>query len=95
VDDPVLPDGLALAAIAQPGPAPVLAWSAPSGVRATLDLYDLRGRRIRRLVDGPGAVHARTPWDGLDDRGHRAPAGLYFARLASGGERVTARVVLF
>jgi hypothetical protein len=30
----------------------------------------------------------------MDDRGNRAPAGLYFARLVSGGERVTARVVL-
>jgi len=94
VDDPVLPGGLALAAIAQPGPAPVLAWSAPPGRRATLDLYDLRGRRIRRLVDGPGSVRGRATWDGVDDRGNRAPAGLYFARLASGGERVTARVVL-
>ena len=94
VGDPVLPEGLTLAAIAQPGPAPVLDWSAPMGRRATLDLYDLRGRRVRRLVDGPGTLRGRATWDGLDDRGNRAPAGLYFARLVSGGERVTARVVL-
>ena len=91
---PVLPEGLRLAAIAQPGPAPVLDWSAPMERRATLDLYDLRGRRVRRLVDGPGTLRGHATWDGLDDRGNRAPAGLYFARLVSGGERATARVVL-
>ena len=92
--DPDAPPGLSLAAIAQPGPAPVLDWSAPPGARATLDLYDLRGRRVRRLHDGPGVLRGRAAWDGLDERGNRAPAGLYFARLVSGGARVTARVVL-
>jgi len=93
VDDPVLPTGVGLVARAQPGPNPVLEWHAPPLKRAILDLYDVRGRRVRRLFDGPGAVRARTTWDGLDDRGNLAPAGLYFARLVSGGARATAHVV--
>jgi len=93
VDGPVLPAGVGLVARAQPGPTPVLEWHAPPLRRAILELYDVRGRRVRRLFDGPGAVRARTTWDGLDDRGNPTPAGLYFARLVSGGERATAHVV--
>ena len=93
VGDPALPTGVALVARAQPGPTPVLEWHAPPARRAILELYDVRGRRVRRLFDGPGAVRARTTWDGLDDRGNPTPAGLYFARLVSGAERATTHVV--
>jgi hypothetical protein len=92
-DPPAGPVALALAARAQPGPEPVLEWSAPPGGPASLALYDVRGRRVRRLYEGPGAVLARTPWDGLDDSGRPAPSGIYFARLVSGGETVSAHLV--
>ena len=82
-----------LSARAQPGPAPVLEWRAPEDRRASLALYDVRGRRIRLLYDGPGARAGRVVWDGRDDAGRIAPSGLYFARLTSGAERVVAHVV--
>jgi hypothetical protein len=95
-DPPGGPEGpvaLALAARAQPGPAPVLEWSASPGGTASLALYDVRGRRVRRLYEGPGMAFARTPWDGLDDAGRPTPSGIYFARLVSGGESASARLV--
>ncbi len=92
VEDP-RPPALALSARAQPGPAPVFEWSAPPGQRATLVLYDVRGRRVRRLHDGPGMALARSPWDGHDDRGRPLPGGLYFARLVSGNASATVRVI--
>jgi hypothetical protein len=85
--------GLSLRARAQPGPAPVLEWSAPEGARATLVLFDVRGRAVRLLYDGPGATRAHAAWDGSDDDGRPLPRGVYFARLASGGNAATARVV--
>ena len=50
-----------------------------------LILYDVLGRTVRTLVDGarsPG-LHTLT-WDGLDNMGHRVPAGIYYYRLESG-----------
>ena len=92
-DPPAEGAALTLAARAQPGPNPVLEWSAPPGAPVTLALYDVRGRRVRLLYDGPGAVQARTPWNGLDDAGRPTPSGIYFARLAGGAESVRTHLV--
>jgi len=92
-DPPPGETALALAARAQPGPNPVLEWSAPPGAPVTLVLYDVRGRRVRLLYEGPGAVLARTPWNGLDDSGRPTPSGIYFARLADGPASVRTHVV--
>lgn len=56
----------------------------PGPVR--LDIYDLRGRLVRRLVDAalPAGRH-EAAWDGRDDQGGAAASGLYFCRLHSSG----------
>jgi hypothetical protein len=60
-----------------------------------LDLFDVTGRLVRRLVDAPAGSRAvRVAWDGRDDAGTLVAPGTYFARLAAGGEREEARVVL-
>ncbi len=77
----------------------VLRWSpAPAAheAAATATIYDTRGRRIRTLqpVAAPGtwASSARTfHWDGRDDRGLEAGAGIYFCRMRSGPLTVTGR----
>ena len=81
---------------AQPSPTrgPVrIAFALPRELPARLSILDPQGREIAVLVDGvlPGGPHAAT-WDGLTARG-RAPAGLYFARLAAGGRALTRRLV--
>jgi subtilisin family serine protease/subtilisin-like proprotein convertase family protein len=51
-----------------------------------LDLYDLRGRLVRRLVRAelPAGRHD-VRWDGRDDGGRGVSSGVYLARLVSGG----------
>ena len=59
-----------------------------------LAVLDLAGRHVRTLADGvlaPGEHALR--WNGLDDEGHAAGAGIYFVRLEAAGERRTARIV--
>jgi hypothetical protein len=76
------------------GGAVRLGFTLPRAARARLLLYDVTGRRVRTLVDGPlgAGVHART-WDGREDGGARAPAGLYFARLEAAGGTAACRIV--
>jgi flagellar hook assembly protein FlgD len=51
-----------------------------------LVIYDLRGREVRRLVDGelPFGSHTVT-WPGTDDAGRRVASGVYLFRLDAPG----------
>jgi hypothetical protein len=50
---------------------------------ATLTVYDVQGRRVATLADGPVAAgEQRMTWDGTAADGRPLPAGVYVARLA-------------
>jgi len=52
------------------------------------------GRRVRTLTDERRpAGRQRVVWDGRDDWGHEAPAGVYLLRLTGSGV-ATRKVVL-
>ena len=59
-----------------------------------LEVLDVTGRRVRTLVAGllPAGPHERT-WDGRDERGNPAHAGLYFVRLSASHETLAERFV--
>lgn len=68
-----------------------------AGTRSSLDLslYDLRGRFVRRLHEGPapaGSLH--LIWDGEDARGTPLPSGVYFAVASSADARAVRKVVI-
>ncbi len=72
-----------------------LRFRLPAAQRVELALFDVTGRRITRLVDGPLASgeHA-VRWTGTDDRGARVAPGIYRARLRAGSVERTLNVVL-
>jgi len=58
-------------------------------------IHDPAGRRVRTLHVGrleQGEQH--LTWDGLDQAGNRAPAGVYLVRVQGGGWRSGVKVVL-
>lgn len=60
------------------------------GRRVTLDIYDLAGRHVARLRDGPvTSERGQASWDGATREGARAGAGLYFVRLRLGSRALT------
>jgi spore coat protein A len=68
-------------------PATTVRFELPSHARAILRVFDVRGRRVRLLLDeqrepGPHQVI----WNGRDDAGGLVAAGTYFVELQSGGE---------
>lgn len=65
------------------------------GADVELALYDLSGRRVRRLAAGAlaGGPHEVT-WDGRADDGQAAPGGVYVYRLAGSGIDLSRKLVL-
>lgn len=72
--------------------------SVPAGHAATaarLEIFDLRGRRVRQLFAGEaGAGHYLARWDGCDAVGLPAPSGIYFYRFTLDSEVVEGRLSL-
>jgi hypothetical protein len=62
--------------------------------RVDLQIFAVDGRTVRSLLRGalPAGPH-EAHWDGLDERGIDAPAGLYFVRLEDGEGARVRRVV--
>jgi flagellar hook assembly protein FlgD len=57
-------------------------FGTPIADRIRVSVYDVSGRRVRRLADRLFAAgHHELRWDGADDRGRALPRGVYFTRL--------------
>ncbi len=62
---------------------------------ATLAVYDLQGRLIRKLVDGNlDRGFNEKFWDGRDSKGVPVGSGVYFYRLSAGEKTFTRKMVL-
>lgn len=63
--------------------------------RVTVDVFDVRGRRVRALIDeslpaGPREI----TWDGQFDDREAAPPGFYFVRVRSDGDLRRTKVLV-
>lgn len=86
----------ALAAWPNPfNPRTMVAFSLPAAQPVEAAVYDLAGRRVRTLHQGPlGAGEQRLAWQGLDGAGKRAPAGVYLVRVVGDRWQQSVKVVL-
>jgi len=65
-------------------PRTTLAFATARTGPVQLLLYDLRGRLVRRLVDGDlPAGHHEVIWDGRDGQGREQASGVYLARFVA------------
>jgi len=67
-------------------PLTEIAYSLAADGRVSLEIYDVAGRRVRDLVSATLTAGPKVArWDGRSDDGRQVAAGVYFARLRSGG----------
>ncbi len=72
-----------------------ISYDVPRTGNIRLEIFDLRGRRVRTLVDETVEAGTHTAiWKGRDDQGRSAAAGIYFARMSDGRSAQTAKMVL-
>jgi len=76
--------------VQQPGRL-ALRQGLPSAAAVTIDVYGVRGARVRGLLRSEQVAGEHfVPLDGTDDRGHVLANGVYFARLEARGPGVRA-----
>jgi hypothetical protein len=62
--------------------------------RARVEVFDLRGARVRRLAEGSfPAGETVLSWDGRDDFGRGVAPGVYFVRARGGSSTASAKIV--
>lgn len=77
-------------------PKTAIRYTVPSpGGSVLLTVYDLRGRKVRTLVDGEksGGEYLAV-WHGRDDAGRGLGSGVYFYRMQIGDYQVERKMVL-
>jgi hypothetical protein len=95
-----IPDAAEAVRLSQNRPNPFAAFTAVSFTmerpgHASVAVYSPGGRLVRTLYDGeasPGEHVAR--WDGIDESGADAAAGVYLCRLTVGNEHRARKIVL-
>ena len=76
-------------------PSTLIPYQLPVAGHVRLEVFNMLGQRLIRLVDGERSAGAHTArWDGTDATGRAVGAGVYIYRLSSGGMRVSRRMVL-
>jgi hypothetical protein len=98
VEGPTLPNRLA---VFQNSPNPfnpmtIIRYELPNPSPIRLKIYDLTGRLVRTLIDGEviSAGRHQSVWNGKDNAGRIAAAGIYCYRFEAGGFVETRRMTL-
>lgn len=72
-----------------------LRFSLPAGERVEICVYDVRGRRVRALLNSRSSGdRSSVSWDGKDDAGQAMASGVYFCKLRAESGEATQRMVL-
>jgi len=98
-DDPIIPAvENVISATNYPNPfnpSTTIAFSLPLAGIATVEIYNLKGQKVRSLL------HARLPsgdhkaiWDGSNDNNQPVSSGIYFYRINSGKQSRTGKMIL-
>lgn len=76
-------------------PETTLHFSLAEPAFVTIDIFNVKGARVRRLVEAElnSGNHFRI-WDGCDDAGQPQGSGLYFYRFTAGDHRETSKMLL-
>ena len=77
------------------GDRTTIEFALPEPTDVTLTVYDMMGRRVATLVDGPARAGThQIPWAGRTRDGQALASGVYLLRLTAGDQAFTERMTL-
>jgi hypothetical protein len=77
-------------------PATTISYYLPEDGSVTLEIYDVTGRQVTRILDGAckeRGFHSEL-WDGRDSRGREMASGIYIYRLGYGKNILSRKMLL-
>ncbi len=76
-------------------PTTTISYSIPADSRVVLNVYNIKGQLVKRLVDEhiERGQH-QAIWNGNDETGKRVSSGVYLYRLESCGKKITKKCLL-
>jgi hypothetical protein len=77
-------------------PSTTISFTLPAGSAVRLEIYDVSGRLVARLVgdERMSAGPHEVAWNGRDDSGRAASSGIYIYRLVAEKETLSRKMVL-
>ena len=76
-------------------PTTTIAFELPVAMEVRLSIFDLNGKLVHELVNGPlAAEHHAVEWDGRNQHGQPQPSGVYFYRLLAGDQEFAGEMTL-
>jgi hypothetical protein len=76
-------------------PSTTLAFDVPIPSNVLVKIFDLRGKEVAVLADGPmDSGSHRKKWDGTDKFGNPAPSGVYLVTVRAGATLLTGKILL-
>jgi len=77
-------------------PLTTFKYSLPRAGHLKLSVYNVRGQRVKTLIDGPRPAGAdqTAVWDGTTNLGSAAASGLYFYEARTSGKVITGKMTL-
>jgi len=77
-------------------PSTTIAFDLPRAMEVSLDIYDLQGRLVRRLLNESPYVAGghKQVWDGRDAGGQTTASGMYFYRFEAGDQKRVGKLTL-
>ncbi len=72
-----------------------IGYDVPGEARVTIDVYNVLGQRVARLVNArePGGRHT-IDWNGTDANGRPVSSGIYFYRIEWSGQALSRKMIL-
>ncbi len=76
-------------------PSTTISFSNSNATQAELSIYNVRGQRVKTLINGmiDSGTH-NVVWNGLDEAGRSVSSGVYYYRLTTPSKTESARMIL-
>jgi hypothetical protein len=76
-------------------PSTTICYSLGKEAQVSLDIYNVKGQKVRSLYHGKQDKGTHTiVWDGKDASGRETSSGFYFYRLNADGKQVTRKILM-